>query len=256
MKKSFLSYAWAGIISSVMSLSVSQGFAHAQSLGKGTWETDLVGRDLDGDVLNGFEAYYDKALNITWLANANYAKSVGVGDYGVLSSSEASSWAESVTVYGTSAWRLPTIVDEGSIGCEWSFGGTECGYNVVANQSELAHMFHVTLGNSSRYDEAGLVQAPSLSLNWGPFMSVGEPSFGHAYLSTSTRVQVPGAYSSWLFDMRYGVQNTVDVGEAPGLVWLVRSGDVAAVPEPNLLVTVLSGILVLAFAFRKRRDQF
>ena len=40
--------------------------------GQGTWETSLLPRDLDGD-LSTAEAYYDTDLNITWLADANYA---------------------------------------------------------------------------------------------------------------------------------------------------------------------------------------
>jgi len=38
--------------------------------GQGTWETTLQGRDLDGNNLTA-EAYYDTALDITWLANAD-----------------------------------------------------------------------------------------------------------------------------------------------------------------------------------------
>jgi hypothetical protein len=35
--------------------------------GQGTWETTLQGRDLDGNTTT-FEAYFDTALDITWLA--------------------------------------------------------------------------------------------------------------------------------------------------------------------------------------------
>lgn len=38
----------------------------------GTWQTTLQGRDLDGNATT-FEAYYDTVLDITWLADANYA---------------------------------------------------------------------------------------------------------------------------------------------------------------------------------------
>lgn len=41
--------------------------------GQGTWESTLQARDLDGNK-STVEAYYDTALGITWLANANLAK--------------------------------------------------------------------------------------------------------------------------------------------------------------------------------------
>ena len=37
--------------------------------GQGTWETTLKARDINGDHV--IDAYYDTALNITWLANWN-----------------------------------------------------------------------------------------------------------------------------------------------------------------------------------------
>lgn len=235
-------------------LSAHHGAVSAGEAGKGTWETDLVGRDLDGNSSNGFEAYFDKALNVTWLANGNYALSVGVGDRGVMYSSEARAWAESVTVHGISGWRLPQVIDTGSVGCDWSFAGPECGYNIATDQSELAHMFHVTLGNASRYDSMGVLQPASLSLNWGPFGPIGDPSFGHQYHAMSNRVPDPEAFSGWIFDMRYGNQDTWDVGTAYGLVWLVRSGDVAAVPEASSVMMLLGGVAVAAVAFRRRRN--
>src|SRR3989344_215147 len=65
-------HRWAATALVVIVLGASS-FAHAASVsGQGTWETTLQGRDLDGN-LSTAEAYYDTALNITWLANANYA---------------------------------------------------------------------------------------------------------------------------------------------------------------------------------------
>ena len=37
--------------------------------GQGTWETTLQARDFNGDSV--IDAYYDTALNITWLADWN-----------------------------------------------------------------------------------------------------------------------------------------------------------------------------------------
>src|SRR5690349_11799993 len=40
--------------------------------GQGTWESELQARDINSDGL--VDAYYDTALNLTWLADANFAK--------------------------------------------------------------------------------------------------------------------------------------------------------------------------------------
>ena len=39
--------------------------------GQGSWQDTLQARDLDGNFGNGAEAYFDTALNITWLADVN-----------------------------------------------------------------------------------------------------------------------------------------------------------------------------------------
>src|SRR3972149_4947029 len=106
--------------------------AHAASVsGQGTWQTTLQARDLDGN-LSTAEAYYDTSLNITWLANANYA-----GD--AMNWASANAWAASLNFNGITGWRLPTVTDTdgpdadalGNDGCNYSYaGGTDCGYNV------------------------------------------------------------------------------------------------------------------------------
>jgi len=44
--------------------------------GQGTWETTLQPRDLSGSPTT-IEAYYDTVLDITWLVDANYARTSG-----------------------------------------------------------------------------------------------------------------------------------------------------------------------------------
>ncbi|NNL07431.1 MAG: hypothetical protein HKO86_06880, partial [Gammaproteobacteria bacterium] len=52
---------------------ISANVAQALGIpGQGTWETTLLARDLDGDT-STIEAYFDVALGISWLANANAA---------------------------------------------------------------------------------------------------------------------------------------------------------------------------------------
>ncbi|MFQ5645114.1 MAG: hypothetical protein ACE5FQ_15670, partial [Thiogranum sp.] len=97
--------------------------------GQGTWETTLQGRDLDGNPAT-FEAYYDTMLDITWLADANYANTVGLSFNGRISWAQAFSWTNALNVNGVTGWRLPTVLDTGTRGCNFALSGTDCGFNV------------------------------------------------------------------------------------------------------------------------------
>ena len=102
--------------------------------GQGTWESTLQARELDGNPLNGPEAFYDTALDITWLrdANANGPMRWNEGN-------SAYAWATALVVGGIGGWRLPTMVDTGEPGCDYSFaGGSDCGFNVQTATSELS----------------------------------------------------------------------------------------------------------------------
>jgi hypothetical protein len=58
---------------------------------------------------NGGGMIYDTNLNITWLQNANYAKSSGYDSDGLMTFNQASSWAASLIYGGIGGWRLPTF---------------------------------------------------------------------------------------------------------------------------------------------------
>jgi hypothetical protein len=60
--------------------------------GQGTWETTLLPRDLDGNLANGPEAFYDTVLNITWLRNAKVN--------GLMTWTSANTWANTLVVGG------------------------------------------------------------------------------------------------------------------------------------------------------------
>jgi hypothetical protein len=59
--------------------------------GQGTWETTLQARDLDGNT-STIEAYYDTDLDITWLANANYAGTT-------MNWTTANAWAAGLSIW-------------------------------------------------------------------------------------------------------------------------------------------------------------
>ncbi len=245
MKTKFLRAMGVGLLSAV-SLTVQAGVIPTQ----GTWTTTLQGRDLDGDP-STFEAYYDTVLGITWLADANYAKTSGAHSSGLMTWSAAKAWAEALDIYGFNDWRLPMMVDTGALGCEEiAYSGTDCGFNVQTVSggvvySELASMFYDTLGNLGQFDTSGNSQSDYGLTNTGPFTNlVGvDYWFGLEYpLDTD---------QAWRFSFGNGLQN--NLGKDNGkLAWAVRSGDVAPVPIPATVWLFGSGLIGLLGLARRR----
>jgi hypothetical protein len=75
----------------------------------------------------------------------------------------ANACAASLEVHGKTGSRLPTMIDTGSPGCDWSLaGGAGCCTNAQTISadgktvySEMAHRYHVSLGNKGSCDTSG-----------------------------------------------------------------------------------------------------
>lgn len=170
-------------------------------------------------------------------------------------------WAANLTYGGFSNWRLPTInVSTQNGGCVLSrTGGTDCGYNVLTANSELAYMFYENLGNVAYYDTLG----NGAQLGWDSLNT----SFIDAatnntvsFINLNRTVYWSGTEyalnnnNAWYFSTNLGFQKVIN--KSYGFyAWAVRDGDIGAVtssvPEPSTLA--IFGLGLLGLISRKRQ---
>jgi len=198
--------------------------------------------------LNG-QAVYDSDLNVTWLADANLAASetfgvAGVGSVapGMMSWYTAPTWIQALNTadyLGFSDWRMPTtLFPDSSCGLQSNVNGA---YNCTG--SEMGHLFYTELGGTA--GNSILTSGdPDLAL----FHNI---QVDFPYLSST--INAPGSTGVWVF----GFDNGNEFGNlqsAPEYVWVVRTGDVAAVPVPAALWLFGSGLIgILGFMRRGQR---
>ena len=186
---------------------------------RGTGKKTLQPRDLDGDGV--VDAFYDAVLNITWLRDASAL--------GPVPWEAANAWARTLRVGGLSGWRLPSMVNRQGSLPQFSFRGSDCGYNVrtasrTAVYSEMAHLWYVTLGNQACYDTAGARRRAAWGLeNTGDFLRL-KPDF---YWTGARQVQDPSY--AWHFHAHLGCQHDGACFE-PMHAMAVRPGDAGAAP--------------------------
>ena len=243
--------------------------AQAAPIGsQGTWQTTLKARNINGEAValddTSAAFFYDTTLNITWLRDANAAAGSiydntdifgGSATDGLMTWSNAQAWAGSLTVGAYSDWRLPTMIDTGTVGCDYSLvGDTDCGYNVQTRDagigtvySEIAHLFYVTLGNRGNYlPGTGLPDPLFRGLeNTGEFMNFAGSSYWSGLPSPD------GVSGAWFFNIG-GYQDITGVSNGLSVL-AVRDGDVAAVPLPGTVVLALTALAALLPFSRQRR---
>ncbi len=215
---------------------------------------------------------YDDVLDVTWLADANYAKTSGYDADGRMTWQQALDWAANLSYYDSvrgvtyDDWRLPIVRDGGLADYNYAYAGTDVGYNVrtVGEDgtvySELAHMYFNNMGFKSYWSPSGASQS-----DWGMFgdgaYHLGEERSGlgpngvieHlqsvAYWFGTAYAPNPGLYA-WFFYTYEGLQGISPQGNE-FVAWAVRSGDVAAVPEP--VPAALFGVGLAGLMLARRR---
>ncbi len=182
---------------------------------------------------------YDNVLNVTWLQDANFAKTSGYDADGLMTWVEANAWASNLVYGGYSDWRLPVS----DTACYRPGNVVE-----VCPTSEMGNLYHYSLGNTSAY-EAGAINY-GLN-NVGPFEYLHE---GHGYWSAT---ELPSHAADVAFYFHFAGGGQAIGGKAYFHYAMgVRDGDVAApIPEPETYAMMLAGLGLLGLLRRKKRTD-
>lgn len=193
---------------------------------------------------------YDDVLNITWLQDANYAKTSNYDADGLMSWASANAWAAQLNYGGIGGWRLPTVKP---IGSDWNLnvsydGSSDVGYNKNTANDELAFMYFNNLGLKSAYTPSGSFQHGGTGLTgYSNDIGLVHNLIAYAYW-TATAAPLPFAGIAFDFYVAYGLQDyTFQITELHA--WAVHDGDIAIInrtPEPAssaLLIAALAGLL-------------
>lgn len=259
LSRRFSAARWRVLLGAALALAAAFAMG-APVPGQGTWETTLHGRLPLTPGGTDYRAYYDTVLDVTWVADANLARTSGYDDDGRMGALNGSPipWIVALNearYLGADDWRPPLVADTGPTTCDVAFTGTDCGWNVDLATGELAHLFYSTLGNSGAYDTSGVLQPCYYAIpfhcltNTGPFSNVQTVAY---YWSLPPIVSGHQAPFGRNFNFGRGAQLAVH-RDGEYHVWAVRDGDIAVVPVPGVGWLLGGALGLLGARYRHRR---
>ncbi len=205
-----------------------------------------------------YQAYYDNVANLTWLADANYAKTSGyaaananwsdpatsttnsIGAEGWMGWAAANTWAANLTVNGVGGWRLPTTLVPDTTCSGTDSQGANC------TGSEMGNLYYNVLGGVAWSDLTMTHNA-----NYNLFSNIVDIN-GPGVFWSATEYAPDTINTAWGFFMHVGGQ-TYGIGDKSYAInaWAVHSGDV--VPVPAAVWLFGSGLLGLMGVARRKR---
>lgn len=206
---------------------------------------------------------YDDVLNVTWLQDANYAKTSGYDADGRMNWTAAKTWADGLSYGGYDDWRLAANTP---LGADWNYnfsrvGTTDLGYNITSTHNELSYMYYVNLGLKGAFNSSGVNQPDSGVFGNGT--TGGQNDVGlvknlqsFSYWSGTPHAPAPDS-GAWVFFTTFGYTNVFHQ-DNEFHAWAVRDGDITAVaapvPEPETYAMMLAGLGLIGFVARRRRQ--
>ena len=162
---------------------------------------------------------YDGDLNITWLADANYADTSGYNTNGLMNWDAANTWAANLNYGGFDDWRLSA-------------------------SSEMEHLFYSELDGVRGHN----IAITHNNANYNLFTNIQSGSVG-AYWSGNS-VDADRAVA---FAFQNGAEGAFNKA-AGHYAWAVHSGDVGLVPEPETYAMILAGLGLVGFMARRQKN--
>jgi len=192
-----------------------------------------------GLINRGNGMIYDTDRNITWLADADYARTSGYDADGQMGWSAAVAWADNLIYGGYSDWRLPIILpfDTSCDSRNQGGGGLYC------TGGEMEHLFYQELGGQALQSILTTHNA-----NFNLFSNLAD------FYWSGTKYG-PTYNFGWYFTFGAGAVNADFNPDPIHYAWAVRTGDVAStsVPEPGTIWLLLAGGLGWVGTHTRRR---